>query len=73
MSRSPEHDRLTRVALAVFFLIVAVAWPIVEIGPRGPVLFTMARAQGVVASDLLALIPLALAILVLRPLLRRPP
>jgi hypothetical protein len=72
MTRSREHARLTRVALVVILLIAAVSWPIVEIGPRGPVLFTLARAQGLVALDLLALIPLALAIFVLRPLLRRP-
>jgi hypothetical protein len=62
-----------RVVFAVNLLVVAVAWPILEIGPNGPVLFTLAPAQGVVAADLLALIPFALALFVIRPLLRRPP
>jgi hypothetical protein len=44
-----------------------------ELGPQGPVLFVLAPAQGIVAADLLALIPLALAILVARPLLPRRP
>jgi predicted anti-sigma-YlaC factor YlaD len=73
MARSPEHARSTRVALAAVLLILAVLWPFVEIGPRGPVLLTVAPAEGVVALDLLALIPLALAIFVLLPLLRRSP
>ena len=62
-----------RVIVAVTLVVVAVAWPILEIGPKGPVLFTLAPAQGVVAADLLALIPFALAIFVIRPLLQRRP
>ncbi len=61
-----------RVVLAAGLVVIAVSWPIMELGPQGPVLFTLAPAQGVVAADLLALIPLALAIFVIRPLLRRP-
>jgi hypothetical protein len=50
-----------------------VAWPLLEWEdfPHGPVLYTVAPAQGVVASDFLALIPLNLVIFVMRPLLRR--
>ena len=62
-----------RVVLAVILFVVAVSWPLLELGPQGPVLFVLAPAQGVVAADLLALIPLALAIFVVRPLLRRRP
>ena len=62
-----------RTCLAVILLAVAVAWPLVEWEdfPHGPVLYTAAPAQGVVASDLLAVFPLGLAIFVMRPLLRR--
>ena len=73
MARSPEHARSTRVIVAIALLVVAVLWPFVEIGPRGPVLLTVAPAEGVVALDLLALIPFVLAIFVLLPLLRRTP
>jgi hypothetical protein len=61
-----------RIGVAVILLAVAVAWPLLEWEgfPHGRVLYTAAPAQGVVASDLLALIPLALLIFVMRPLLR---
>jgi hypothetical protein len=61
-----------RVVVATTLLVVAVLWPILELGPEGPVLFELSPAHGVVAADLLVLIPLAIAIFVIRPLLRRP-
>jgi hypothetical protein len=59
--------------VAAALLVVAVSWPLLELGPQGPVLFVLAPAEGIVAADLLALIPLALAIVAIRPLLRRQP
>ena len=73
MDPSPEGARSTRIIVAVALLALAVLWPFVEVGPRGPVLLTVAPAEGVVALDLLALIPFVLAIVVLLPLLRRTP
>jgi hypothetical protein len=70
MLRSTRQSFWARVFLAAILLSLAVYWPLLEWEefPHGPVLFTVAPAQGVVASDLLALIPLALAIFVIRPL-----
>ena len=64
-----------RIVVAASLLVVAVMWPLLEWEdfPHGPVLYTAAAAQGIVTSDLLTLIPLALAIFVVRPLLRRSP
>jgi hypothetical protein len=64
-----------RVLLAASLLVNAVLWPFLEWEsfPHGPVLYAVAPAEGLVTSDLLALIPLALAIFVMRPLLRRQP
>ena len=75
MLRSAGQSVWVRIVLAAGLLVVAVLWPLLEWEdlPHGPVLFTAAPAEGIVASDLLALIPLALAIVVIRPLLRRRP
>jgi hypothetical protein len=59
------------VVLAAVLLVVAMSWPMLELGPQGPVLFVLAPAEGVVAADFLALIPLALAIFLELPLRRR--
>ena len=51
-----------RVVVAAGLLVVAAIWPLLEweAFPHGPVLYTEAPAEGIVASDLLALIPLSL-------------
>ena len=68
------QSRWLRVVLAVALLAIATAWPILEWEgfPHGPVLYTADDAQGIVASDLLALIPFALAIFLIYRLLRNP-
>jgi hypothetical protein len=73
--RSEQTARWMRVFLAASLLVNAVLWPFLEWEsfPHGPVLYAVAPAEGLVASDLLSLIPLALAIFVMRPLLRRQP
>jgi hypothetical protein len=50
----------------------AASWPIVEIGPKGPLLLSVTPGHGVDARDLLALAPLLAAISVALPLLGRP-
>lgn len=73
--QSEQTARRLRVLLAASLLLNAVLWPFLEWEsfPHGPVLYAVAPAEGLVASDLLALIPLALAIFVMRPLLRCEP
>jgi hypothetical protein len=73
MLRSARQSFWARVVLAATLLSVAVYWPLLEWEdfPHGPVLFAVGPAQGLVASDLFALIPLALAMFVIRRLVRR--
>jgi hypothetical protein len=60
-----------RIALGVILLGLAFAWPIVEIGPTGPLLLKLTSDHGVDAGDLVALIPFAVALVLLWPR-RRP-
>jgi hypothetical protein len=67
-------DRRTeprRIALGVALLIVAVAWPVLNIGPRSRTLVSIGWTHGVEALDLLAMIPFVLAMVVVLPVWRR--
>ena len=62
--RSRPHPAL--VAVVVLLLGIAVVWPLAEIGPRGPLLVRLTSSHGIDARDLLALIPLAIVLLLIR-------
>jgi hypothetical protein len=54
-----------RDVLVVVLLVVAVVWPLVNVGPRGPTLLAITWNHGIDARDLLATIPFALAVALL--------
>lgn len=60
-----------RVVLGVLLLGLAFAWPIIEIGSRGPLLLKLTSEHGIDANDLVALIPFAAALVLIVPR-RRP-
>jgi hypothetical protein len=51
----------------VIFLLLAVSviWPLVEVGPRGPTILAITNNHGVDLGDLLAVIPFALALVLI--------
>jgi hypothetical protein len=60
--------RIVRVVLALVLLAIALAWPLLDIGPKGPNLVTFSFGGGSDARDLLSLPVLLLVVVVLWPL-----
>lgn len=54
-----------RTALAIVLFAAASAWPLLNLGPRRPTLFTIAGTHGIDASDAFSLIPFVAALIVL--------
>ena len=50
-----ERRRRVVVAFAAVLFVVGVAWPIVDIGPRGQTVLTITPEHGVDTSDVVAL------------------
>jgi hypothetical protein len=68
-SASPSWlERIVRVVLALVLLAMALAWPLLDIGPKGPNLVTFSSGGGSDARDLLSLPVLVLVVVVLWPL-----
>jgi hypothetical protein len=60
--------------LIVVLVVIGVVWPLVNVGPRGPTLVIITPNHGVDLGDLAAIVPLALAIALIRARARgRPP
>jgi hypothetical protein len=57
-----------RVIIALVLLAMALAWPLLDIGPKGPNLVTFSFGGGSDARDLLSLPVLFLVVVVLWPL-----
>ena len=64
--------RFVRVILALVLFAMALAWPLLDIGPKGPNLVTFSFGGGSDARDLLSLPVLFLIVVVLWPLRPRP-
>ena len=50
---------------AVILIAIAIAWPLVNLGPRSRPLFTFSQGHGIERTDVLALMPLSLGVLFL--------
>ena len=51
--------------MVVALLVVSFVWPLVNVGPRGPTILAITYNHGVDAGDLLAVIPFALALVLI--------
>jgi uncharacterized RDD family membrane protein YckC len=61
-------ERIVRFIIALVLLAMALAWPLLDIGPKGPNLVTFSSGGGSDARDLLSLPVLLLVVVVLWPL-----
>jgi hypothetical protein len=61
-NRTTTRKRRFRISLAVLLFVVALLWPLLNIGLHGPTLVAITHEHGVDTGDFLALIPLTLAI-----------
>ena len=50
---------------AAILIAIAIAWPLANLGPRSRPLLTIGGGHGIERSDVLALMPLSLALLFL--------
>jgi hypothetical protein len=60
--------RSRRVILALVLFALALAWPLIDIGPKGPLLVTFSFGGGIDTRDLLSLPVVFLIVVVLWPL-----
>jgi hypothetical protein len=60
--RTGTANRRSRISLALLLFAGALLWPLLNLGIRGSTLVAVTHEHGIDTTDLLALIPLALAV-----------